>query len=83
MSQQCKTVLDNGMTVISRTILDVSSVSLGPRFNVRLRDERPDHAGLTHSMEHMMFKETHTKRTLDVSLHFDRPVAELHAFTPK
>lgn len=48
MSQQCKTVLDNGMTVISRTMPDVRSVSLGLWFNVGSRDERPDQAGLTH-----------------------------------
>ena len=83
MSQQCKTVLDNGMTVISRTMPDVRSVSLGLWFNVGSRDERPDQAGLTHFMEHMMFKGTPTKGPLDISMHFDRLGAELNAFTSK
>ena len=55
MSVHCKTVLANGITVISRTMPDVRSVSLGLWFNVGSRDERPDQAGLTHFMEHMMF----------------------------
>lgn len=83
MSQQCKTVLDNGMTVISRTMPDVRSVSLGLWFNVGSRDERPNQAGLTHFMEHMMFKGTPTKGPLDISMHFDRLGAELNAFTSK
>lgn len=83
MSQQRKTALDNGMTVISRTMPDVRSVSLGLWFNVGSRDERPDQAGLTHFMEHMMFKGTPTKGPLDISMHFDRLGAELNAFTAK
>ena len=83
MSQQCKTVLDNGTTVISRTMPDVRSVSLGLWFNVGSRDERPDQAGLTHFMEHMMFKGTPTKGPLDISMHFDCLGAELNAFTSK
>lgn len=83
MGQFQKTVLDNGMTVISRTMPDVRSVSLGLWFNVGSRDERPDQAGLTHFMEHMMFKGTPTKGPLDISMHFDRLGAELNAFTSK
>ena len=83
MSVHCKTVLANGITVISRTMPDVRSVSLGLWFNVGSRDERPDQAGLTHFMEHMMFKGTPTKGPLDISMHFDRLGAELNAFTSK
>lgn len=83
MSQFQKTTLDNGMTVISRTMPDVRSVSLGLWFNVGSRDEKPDQAGLTHFMEHMMFKGTPTKGPLDISMHFDRLGAELNAFTSK
>lgn len=83
MGQQQRTVLDNGMTIISRTMPDVRSVSLGLWFNVGSRDERSDQAGLTHFMEHMMFKGTPTKGPLDISMHFDRLGAELNAFTSK
>ena len=78
-----RTVLPNGMTVISYTMPSVRSVSLGLWFNVGSRDERPDQAGLTHFMEHMMFKGTPTKGPLDISMHFDRLGAELNAFTAR
>lgn len=83
MGQEQKTVLSNGMTVISRTMPDVRSISLGLWFNVGSRDECVEQAGLTHFMEHMMFKGTPTKGPLDISMHFDRLGAELNAFTSK
>ncbi len=78
-----KTVLSNGMTVISYAMPSVRSISLGLWFNVGSRDERADQAGLTHFMEHMMFKGTPTKGPLEISMHFDRLGAELNAFTAR
>lgn len=78
-----KTVLANGMTVITYAMPSVRSISLGLWFNVGSRDERADQAGLTHFMEHMMFKGTKTKSALDISMHFDKLGAEFNAFTSK
>ncbi len=78
-----KSELANGMTVITYPMSGVRSVSLGLWFNVGSRDETADQAGLTHFMEHMMFKGTPTKGPLDISMHFDRLGAELNAFTSK
>lgn len=78
-----KTVLSNGMSVISYSMPSVRSISLGLWFNVGSRDERPDQAGLTHFMEHMMFKGTSTKGPLEISMHFDKLGAEFNAFTSK
>lgn len=78
-----KTVLSNGMTVITEHMPSVRSVSLGLWFNVGSRDERADQAGLSHFMEHMMFKGTPSMGPLEISMHFDRLGAELNAFTAK
>ncbi len=78
-----KTVLSNGMTVISYPMPSVRSVSLGLWFNVGSRDEQANQAGLTHFMEHMMFKGTSTKGPLEISMHFDKLGAEFNAFTTK
>jgi predicted Zn-dependent peptidase len=78
-----KTVLENGVTVVTDSMPDVRSVSLGLWFNVGSRDERPDQAGLTHFMEHMMFKGTPTRTAFDISTRFDALGAELNAFTSK
>lgn len=80
---QRKTTLSNGMTVITESMPQVRSISLGLWFNVGSRDESADQAGLTHFMEHMMFKGTPTRGPLDISMHFDRLGAELNAFTSK
>ena len=78
-----KTTLANGVTVVTDSMPFVRSVSIGLWFNVGSRDERPDQAGLTHFMEHMMFKGTPTRTAFDISSEFDGLGAELNAFTSK
>lgn len=78
-----KTVLSNGLTVLSYPMPSVRSISLGLWFRVGSRDENTQQAGLTHFMEHMMFKGTSTKGPLEISMHFDKLGAEFNAFTSK
>ena len=78
-----KTVLDNGITVITESMPSVRSISLGLWFNVGSRDESLHQRGLAHFLEHMMFKGTPTRTPLDISMHFDRLGAEFNAFTSK
>ncbi len=78
-----KTVLDNGITVITEPLDSVRSVALGIWFAVGSRDETPDEAGMSHFMEHMMFKGTSTHSAQQISEAFDRLGAELNAFTSK
>ncbi len=78
-----KTLLDNGITVISEVMPSVRSISLGLWFNVGSRDESSTQCGLAHFMEHMMFKGTPAHTPLDISMHFDRLGAEFNAFTTK
>lgn len=78
-----KTVLDNGITVMSEPMDSVRSVALGIWFAVGSRDESPAEAGMSHFMEHMMFKGTATRTAREISEEFDRIGAELNAFTSK
>jgi predicted Zn-dependent peptidase len=78
-----KTVLDNGITVMSEPMDSVRSVALGIWFSVGSRDENDAEAGMSHFMEHMMFKGTPTRSAKDISEQFDRLGAELNAFTSK
>ncbi len=78
-----KTVLDNGITVMSEPMDSVRSVALGIWFAVGSRDESAEEAGMSHFMEHMMFKGTPTRSAKDISEQFDRLGAELNAFTSK
>ncbi len=78
-----KTVLDNGITIISEPVDSVRSVTLGIWFAVGSRDESPEVAGMSHFMEHMMFKGTPTRSAKDISEQFDRMGAEFNAGTSK
>lgn len=78
-----KTVLDNGITVMTEHMEGVRSVALGLWFCVGSRDETPAQAGMSHFMEHMMFKGTPTRDFLDISTQFEELGAEINAFTSK
>lgn len=78
-----KTILENGITVISEQMDSVRSVTLGIWFAVGSRDESPEEAGMSHFMEHMMFKGTPTRTAKDISEEFDRMGAEFNAGTSK
>lgn len=78
-----KTVLPNGITVITEPMDAVRSVAIGIWSAVGSRDETAREAGMSHFMEHMMFKGTPTRTARDISEHFERLGAELNAFTTK
>ncbi|MCL2881434.1 MAG: insulinase family protein [Coriobacteriia bacterium] len=78
-----KTVLDNGMTIITEKMNSVRSVALGIWFRVGSRDEAPAEAGMSHFMEHMMFKGTPTRDARQLSEAFDRLGAQQNAFTSR
>ncbi|MBK5211226.1 MAG: insulinase family protein [Coriobacteriia bacterium] len=78
-----KTILDNGVTVLSESFSSVRSISLGIWFQVGSRDELPTEAGMSHFNEHMMFKGTPTRNALELSEAFDRLGARQNAFTSK
>jgi predicted Zn-dependent peptidase len=78
-----KSVLDNGVTVLTESLDTVRSVAFGIWFAVGSRDESPVEAGMSHFMEHMMFKGTSSRSASQISTAFDELGAELNAFTSK
>ncbi len=78
-----QTVLDNGMTVITERMDTMRSVAIGIWVAVGSRDEDYADAGMSHFLEHLMFKGTPTRSAADISQAFDRLGAELNAFTSK
>ena len=78
-----KTVLDNGITVVTERMLGVRSASLGFWVLTGSVDETLEDAGLSHFMEHMLFKGTPTRDAIEISKSFDALGAELNAFTSK
>ncbi len=78
-----KTVLPNGIRIITEYIPYVHSVSLGVWFEVGSRDEEPTELGLSHFIEHMMFKGTERFSAREIAEIMDRCGGHLNAFTSK
>ena len=83
MSQYNKTILPNGIKIISETIPYVKSFSLGFWFNVGSRDENIKNNGITHFIEHMLFKGTQTRSAKKIADDIESCGGYLNAFTSK
>jgi len=73
--------LPNGLTVIGETSPAARSVAVGFFVRTGSRDEAPPESGVSHFLEHMMFKGTPRRTALDVNLDFDRIGASYNAYT--
>ena len=76
-----QTRLDNGLTVIAEIMPTSRSVALGFFVKTGARDESSGIAGVSHFLEHMMFKGTEKRSSLEVNLEFDEMGAKYNAFT--
>ena len=78
-----KTVLDNGIRVVSESISHVRSVSIGVWADVGSRDESPSQNGISHFIEHMAFKGTKKRSVRDIAQSLESLGGYLNAFTTK
>ncbi len=76
-----KTVLDNGVRIVSGKIPHVRSVSMGVWVNVGARDENATENGLSHFIEHMLFKGTASRSAYQLAKQFDAIGGHTNAFT--
>jgi predicted Zn-dependent peptidase len=76
-----KTVLDNGIRVISERLDHFRSVSLGIWVGVGSRDEVREENGISHFIEHMIFKGTNTRTSLQIAKELDAIGGLSNAFT--
>jgi predicted Zn-dependent peptidase len=73
--------LANGLQIIGETSPSARSAALGFFVSTGARDETPEECGVTHFLEHMVFKGTPRRTALDVNRDFDRIGADYNAFT--
>jgi len=78
-----KTTLGNGIRVVSENIPHVRSVSIGIWANVGSRDEGPSQNGISHFLEHMVFKGTKNRNVRDIAQSLESLGGYLNAFTTK
>jgi predicted Zn-dependent peptidase len=73
--------LANGLTIIGETSPSARSAALGFFVHTGARDETPEECGVTHFLEHMVFKGTPHRDALTVNRDFDKIGADYNAFT--
>ncbi|HEY5512243.1 MAG TPA: pitrilysin family protein [Geomonas sp.] len=78
-----KTILDNGIRVITERIPYASSVSIGIWVANGSRHERRESNGVAHFIEHLLFKGTDRRSSLDIAREIDSVGGVLNAFTSR
>ena len=78
-----KTTLSNKLRIVTERIPHVKSVSVGIWVNVGSRDEREAEGGISHFIEHMIFKGTARRDALQIAKEIDQIGGMSNAFTSK
>ena len=78
-----KTVLSNGVRIVTEKIEHYKSVSLGIWVGTGSRDENQTNNGVSHFIEHMVFKGTPSRDTLLIARELDAIGGLSNAFTGK
>ncbi len=78
-----KSVLTNGLRVVTEEDPHFHSAAVGVWLNVGSRDEAREENGLTHFLEHMAFKGTPRLSALDIAREIDQLGGSCNAFTSK
>jgi len=78
-----RAVLPNGVRVITERMAHVRSVTVGIWIGTGSREEQPEQSGLTHFIEHMVFKGTKNRSAEQIARSVDSIGGGLDAFTSK
>jgi len=78
-----KTRLDNGLTLLSESMPQVRSVTIGVWLRQGSRHESRKVNGISHFIEHLVFKGTESRTARDIALAMDSVGGQMDAFTSK
>src|SRR5579871_4613837 len=78
-----RTVLPNGVRVVTEHMSNVRSVSVGVWIGTGSREEAPQDSGISHFIEHMVFKGTKNRSAEQIARTVDSIGGGLDAFTSK
>ena len=73
--------LPNGLTIVGEISPSARSAAVGFFVKTGSRDETVDESGVSHFLEHMVFKGTPNRTALEVNYDFDRIGASYNAYT--
>jgi len=77
------TTLPNGLRIVSESMPSLRSVAIGCWVDTGSRDENANESGVSHFLEHLLFKGSEKLSAREVSETFDAIGAESNAFTSK
>ncbi|NLM04752.1 MAG: insulinase family protein [Clostridiales bacterium] len=75
--------LDNGLRIVTEYIPFVKSMSIGIWIEAGSKNETFENNGISHFIEHMMFKGTHNKSAKEIAETIDFIGGQINAFTSK
>ena len=78
-----KTILDNGLRIITEKVSHVRSITLGVWIDVGSRNEASSEYGVSHFIEHMLFKGTKKRTAKDIAISLESLGGALNAFTSR
>src|ERR1700756_2320398 len=78
-----RTVFGNGLTLLTERRSHVHSLSVGIWVKVGTRHETPREAGISHFLEHMLFRGTDGRSALDIAREVDQVGGDFNAFTAR
>ncbi len=78
-----RTVLPNGLTVLSELMPGVRSVAFGAWVRAASVNEPPQHMGVSHLLEHMVFKGTASRSAREIALALEVLGGSLDAYTTR
>jgi len=76
-------VLPNGLTIITEQMSHIRSASIGIWLQTGSRDEEPEWNGISHFIEHMVFKGTKHRSAEEIARQVDSIGGNMDAFTAK
>ena len=83
MSDIVKMSLDNGVRILVEPVTHVKSAAVGLWCKTGSRHEKENEAGITHLIEHMLFKGTQTRTARQIAEEIEGRGGSLNAFTDK
>ena len=75
--------LPSGLTIVVEPMISTRTAAIGVWVGVGARDESPEQSGISHFLEHLLFKGTESRSAIDVSQAIDRVGGDINAFTSK
>ncbi|MBQ9518450.1 MAG: insulinase family protein [Firmicutes bacterium] len=78
-----KVVFENGLTLVMEKFYNIRSVSAGIYVKNGSLNETAEENGISHFIEHLLFKGTQNRSARDIAVEMDRAGGQLNAYTTK